>query len=104
MRNANADRLNVAVEDLSTNERIAWQHRLSGLGASSIAEIIGSDANLVRSLWRSARARKKPSKSGRIDFALERAGRCRCGLLLPCTNCLPATAVEWRAYAGGPSE
>lgn len=27
--------------------------------------------------------------------------RCRCGLRLPCNNCLPTTAVAWQDYAGG---
>jgi hypothetical protein len=38
------------------------------------------------------------------DRKIAEAGRCRCGLLLPCTSCLPASAVDWRAYVGGPSE
>lgn len=36
------------------------------------------------------------------DKEMLKVGRCRCGLLLPCGSCLPATAAEWRTYAGGP--
>ncbi len=56
------------------------------------------------------RARRKNGETtdgndGRMsNKALTAAGRCRCGLLLPCTSCLPTSAAEWRSYAGGPSQ
>lgn len=92
--------LKVAIEDLSTNERIAWEHRLAGASAADAADAMGRDVKHVRALWRNARARSRPSKSGRFDFALAIAGRCKCGLLNPCHNCGPTAAELATARIG----
>jgi len=92
--------LKVAIEDLSTAERIAWGHRLAGRSATEAAAEMLCDVKQVRALWCNARRRTKPSKSGRFDLALARAGRCKCGLLLPCV-CLQTidevAASRWDA-------
>jgi DNA-binding CsgD family transcriptional regulator len=106
----------VNLEALTPRCREAWEYRLAGKTTSQTAEAMRCTRDNVWTLWHQA------MKRGRAGYqeqhprskewlrlvekgkALIANGRCRCGLLLPCGSCLPSTAAEWSAYAGGQGE
>ena len=106
--NRKGNRLQVAIEDLSTNERIAWGHRLAGRNGREAADAMGCSVQQVRAFWRNARMRRASSKGGRLDLRISHAGRCeRCHLLKPCV-CLPtiqelATSRRGESSCVGPA-
>ena len=86
------------VDDLPPRIRRAWKLHERGLTARSAAKEMNCTMGNVYSLWYAARRRlnRKPTPAelerrrvAQRWNALGAAGRCRCGLLLPCNRCLP---------------
>lgn len=85
-------------EDLPPETKRAWLCKEQGLTAAQAARKLGTTKQCVYGLWAYARrAMKRPVSAvarhrrevvAHAD-ALSRAGRCKCGLLLPCNSCLP---------------
>jgi hypothetical protein len=75
-----------------------WRLYADGVRPSHIAKRLGIPVRTVESRLRRYRSfgdpESGPGDLGRVDASGE---RCRCGLRLPCEDCLPTTAVEFVA-------
>jgi hypothetical protein len=95
--------LTVSIEQLSPIERAAWEHKLAGRTAKQAAAIMGCHYRAVEQAWLQARRRQEPSRLGELDAkfdAMAKAGRCHCGLILPCYHEDRNEAAQRRQYVG----
>lgn len=83
---------------LTSREREAWGHRAAGRPAREAAEAMGCSVPCVYMFWHIAMKRVEHGPNARAALTAERESkeeraanvpRCRCGLALPCNNCLP---------------